>query len=120
MELIAIETPGKTIIAELIEDKETEVVVKNPAGLYTQPSQNQQLVVQLFPILFNEILQKDNVTDGTTWTFSKVGVGISKGCTFYENLVNQYKQIFNPSPIIQPQSNIAAPGGDNIIKLFDD
>lgn len=106
---VIIDNVGRYVIGSLVgEDAET-LTLKTPVILHVQPNpQNGQLQVQTIPLLFNEFIGDKNTN---VWTFSKKSIAISEA-TLDERLVSQYNAIANPSPIIQPQTEV--------IKLFDD
>lgn len=114
-QLVTLKTPGETIIGELVNiNPGVEVVIKNPANLFLQPSGNGQLSVQLLPMIFGELVDPSGREDSVKFTFSLVGAGYSDSIVYEEKLVEQYERIFNPTKIITP------PNAGKIVQLFDD
>jgi hypothetical protein len=112
--LVVFKNQSETIIGELISRTENNVQVKNPASIFIQPTQTGQLTVQVFPVFFGELLDSSKRSEGTVWTYSLIGGGIGEDIALDEKLISQYTKIFNPSPIIVPESS------NKIVKLFDD
>lgn len=105
---------GSIIVGELTEPAgETSVSLKNPATLFIQPTQTGQLNVQLFPMIFGELLSAESRKAGTVWSFATASNAVATELELDEKLISQYTRIFNPSPIITP-------GSPEVIKLFDD
>jgi hypothetical protein len=107
---------GHNIIGELVSEDEKTVVLRSPAVLYAQPNQNNQLQVQLFPVLFKEFLSGATKDKGAAFTYLKSRI-VETDAELDEKLVQQYKVMFNA----QPGGNASAPTSDNeVIKLFDE
>jgi hypothetical protein len=104
---------GSIILGELVDASSSDIQLKNPATLFIQPTQNGQLNVQLFPMIFGELLSAESKKQGTVWSFAKASNAVASNLELDEKLISQYTRIFNPSPIITP-------GTPEVIKLFDD
>jgi hypothetical protein len=104
---------GSIILGELAGETANDIQLTNPATLFIQPTQNGQLNVQLFPMIFGELLSAESKKKGTVWSFAKASNAVATSIELDEKLISQYTRIFNPSPIITPNSG-------EVIKLFDD
>lgn len=104
---------GNIILGELVSTDAANVSLKNPATLFIQPTQTGQLNVQLFPMIFGELLSTESRKTGTVWSFATASNAVATEIELDEKLISQYTRIFNPSPIITP-------GSPEVIKLFDD
>lgn len=108
----------KSIIGQLVSENTKTLVVRNPASVHLQPTQDGQIQVQLFPVWFSELLSNDQRDTGTEWSFSKNTITVSnKPIELDDRLVQQYNRTFGlvPEPkIVTPNDN------DKVIKLFDD
>ena len=105
---------GRTIIAEKVEDTDTQLVVKNPAIIHVQPTQQGQLNVQTIPLFFREFISDKNKNAGTVWKFNKTNIVIGVDIENDARLLEQYEKLF---------SNITTTASTNnqkVIKLFDE
>ena len=108
----------KSIIGQLVSENTKTLVVRNPASVHLQPTQDGQIQVQLFPVWFSELLSANQRDTGTEWSFSKNTITVSnKPIELDDRLVQQYNRTFG----LVPESKIVTPGdNDKVIKLFDD
>lgn len=108
----------KSIIGQLVSENTKALVVRNPASVHLQPTQDGQIQVQLFPVWFSELLSNDQRDTGTEWSFSKNTITVSnKPIELDDRLVQQYNRTFG----LVPESKIVTPNdNDKVIKLFDD
>jgi hypothetical protein len=107
---------GHNIVGELVEENDKTIVLRNPAVLFAQPNQNNQLQVQLFPVLFKEFLSGAGREKGASFTYSKDRI-VETDADLDEKLVQQYKAMFTA----QPGGSAGAPANDSeVIKLFDE
>lgn len=114
-QIVAIkDASGSIILGEFTKETDQFIWIKNPATLFIQPTATGQLNVQLFPMVFGELLSTDSRKDGTVWKFSTASNAAATELEFDAKLLDQYSRIFNPSPIITPQNS------GEVIKLFDD
>lgn len=108
---------GQSIVGELVEEKGSNLHVKNPAILHVQPGQNGQLQVQLIPLLFKEFVAADKRNDGVIFTFNKNNI-VTCDASLDARIEEQYSRITSNVPAASPR------GGDAkespVIKLFDD
>jgi hypothetical protein len=105
---------GRTIIGKLVSETSSELVVKNPAVLFIQPTEANRLSVQLFEYFFKDLVSPANRENGTEWKFSKSGISIATDLELDEKLIQRYDNLFTTSKIITPGNS----GG--VVKLFDD
>lgn len=114
-QIVAIkDASGSIVLGEFSSEADGFIFIKNPATLFIQPTATGQLNVQLFPMVFGELLSTDSRKDGTVWKFATASNAVATELEFDAKLMEQYTRIFNPSPIITPQNS------GEVIKLFDD
>lgn len=108
----------RSIIGQLISENTKALVVRNPASVHLQPTQDGQIQVQLFPVWFSELLSADQRDTGTEWVFNKSDITVSnKPVELDDRLVQQYNRTFG----LVPESKIVTPNNsDKVIKLFDE
>jgi hypothetical protein len=111
--ILFIDPVGFTIVAEKVKVDKDSVVVKNPAVLQAAPNQQNQLQVQLLPVLFKEFLTPDSRGDGVTFTYPKNRVVLSDA-KLEERLLGQYQSIAGG---VNPQKTASK---DEVVKLFDE
>jgi hypothetical protein len=95
---VIIDQIGRTILG--VEESQTasEITLSNPIILHFQPSQNGQLELQVFPLFFFELLDKDK-RGQNSWTFNKNSVAVSN-VELNADILARYAQINTPpSPI---------------------
>jgi hypothetical protein len=106
---------GHTIIGELVEENENTLVLRSPAILHAMPNQQNQLQVQLFPVIFKEFLAGESKKTGAKFTYKKCRI-VETDLELDDKLVQQYKVMFTGDA-----AGAAAPSGDTeVIKLFDE
>lgn len=116
MEIILFVDPvGFTIVAEKVKVSDKEVVVKNPAVLQAAPNQQNQLQVQLLPVLFKEFLVQEDRKEGVTFTYPKNRVVMSDA-KLEERLIGQYLSISGGGPAQNNQNG----SSNDVVKLFDE
>ena len=108
----------KSIIGQLVSENTKTLVVRNPASVHLQPTQDGQIQVQLFPVWFSELLSANQRDTGTEWSFNKNSITVSnKPIELDDRLVQQYNRTFG----LVPESKIVTPdNSDKVIKLFDE
>jgi hypothetical protein len=108
----------RSIIGQLVSENTKTLVVRNPASVHLQPTQDGQIQVQLFPVWFSELLSSDQRDTGTEWIFNKSDITVSnKPIELDERLLQQYNRTFG----LVPESKIVTPdNSDKVIKLFDE
>jgi len=105
---------GRTIIAEQVEDTAAQLVVKNPAIIHVQPTQQGQLNVQTIPLFFREFISDKHKNTGTTWKFNKTNIVIGVNIENDARLLEQYEKLFSAVPATASADN------QKVIKLFDE
>lgn len=110
---------GRTVLGELVEQTDTQLVVKNPAIIHVVPNQQTgQISVQLLPFFFKEFTKSSDAKG--TWRFNLDNITLSEDIELDDKLVDQYGSMY--SPIINPSVEPVVPGGSQpeVVKLFDD
>jgi hypothetical protein len=107
---------GHNVLGELVEETDSKIVLKNPAILIAQPNQNNQLQVQLFPIIFKEFLGGKSKEDGAKFIYNKDKV-VDTEIELDEKLEQQYKLMFSGAA---PGSTTQGSSDSEVIKLFDE
>lgn len=105
---------GFSIIGEEVSSDENKLVVKNPAVLQASPNQQNQLQVQLLPILFKEFVDSSVRSKGVTFTYNKNRVVMSDA-DLDQRLKQQYDQMFSDAPVATDTKP-----SEEVIKLFDE
>jgi hypothetical protein len=106
---------GHNIIGEVVEDSDSKLVIRNAAILHAAPNQNNQLQVQLFPLIFKEFLSGESKKEGAKFIYNKARI-VDTELELDDKLVQQYKMMFS-----EQGSPAAAPSGETeVIKLFDE
>jgi hypothetical protein len=107
---------GHTIVGELVEENDNQIVLRSPAILIAQPNQSNQLQVQLFPVIFKEFLTGDSKKDGAKFIYNKSRI-VDTVLELDDKLTQQYKMMFlqdTPAPTGEGSSET------EVIKLFDE
>tara|TARA_R110002050_G_scaffold6130_7_gene25972 strand:- start:734 stop:1117 length:384 start_codon:yes stop_codon:yes gene_type:complete len=119
---VFVDSVGRTVLGEVVEQSKQVLTVKNPAIVHVQPNaQTGQISVQLIPFFFKEFL-KDPQGGTTSWDFLKENITLANDIDLDERLLTQYKNMYS---VIQTpggaSGSIDTPGADApVIKLFDD
>jgi len=108
---------GFTVVGEKVEATETHLKVKNPAVLQAAPNQQNQLQVQLVPVLFKEFLDSAEKDKGVVFSYPINRVVLSDAA-LDSRLITQYKNLLNPSQQAVGSSKESA--DPEVIKLFDE
>lgn len=141
--VVFLDTIGRTIIAERIDENDISLRVQNPAVVNIVPQQvadpntgqqMQRMALQLFPLFFREFLAAKD--EPVKFTYNKNNITMSDGDIALDFKVGiQYEQLFSsvgelnvaPGPVApvapSPQApvvNASENKDDNVIKLFDD
>lgn len=108
---------GRTLLGEFVEDVDNgnSFIVRNPAIIHVQPTQQGQLNVQTIPLYFRDFVSQKNKDEGTKWKFHYASVVVGLNIENDERLVKQYQALFADAPLIQPASSDA-----KVVKLFDE
>jgi hypothetical protein len=111
--ILFIDHVGFNIVGEKVSESDKTITVKNPAVLQAAPNQQNQLQVQLLPVLFKEFLDTSNRDKGVSFTYNKDKIVISDA-TLDSRLKQQYTQMFGGG------NTPEAATGNDVIKLFDE
>ena len=123
------DTVGRTLIAELVNEADDTITVKNPVIVHIVPNQQSgQMALQLLPAFFKEFLADRN--QDTEWTYKKDNITLSNNPELDFRLKSQYQAMFSaidipdqtvvtPAEAVQEaqQGNQEQP--DNVVNLFD-
>lgn len=107
---------GHNILGELVEQTDKKITLRNPAILIAQPNQNNQLQVQLFPVLFKEFLGGKSKEVGADFTYNAENV-VDSNVELDEKLSQQYISMFAGG---MNTGTTAASNDSEVIKLFDE
>jgi len=108
---------GRTILGEEVKTEKNFLLIKNPAIIHVQPTQQGQLNVQTIPLYFREFVGEKAKTDGTVWKFNLDTVVLGVDIDNDPRLIDQYNKIFT-APLAT--TGTTAPKSDKVIKLFDE
>lgn len=111
--ILFIDHVGFNVVGEKVSETEKFVNIKNPAVLQASPNQQNQLQVQLLPVLFKEFLDTSNRDDGITFSYPKDKIVISNA-VLESRLKQQYIQMFTTVAIPNTSKE------PDVIKLFDE
>jgi hypothetical protein len=105
---------GRTTLGEHVGDIDNGAafLVKNPAIIHVQPTQQGQLNVQTIPLYFREFVGDRNKTEGTVWKYSYATVVLGTNIENDARLIEQYTKLFSEAP--------AATAEPSVVKLFDE
>jgi len=109
---------GQTILTEVLSEDKNTLKAKNPAVLFVQPNQANQLQVQLIPVFFREFVKQDKRKDGVVFTYNKDSI-VTSEIELDEKIVEQYERIFSNAPAPASTASNKAEKSP-VIKLFDD
>ena len=111
-----IDSVGRVIVGQTVKSQSKTIMkIKEPAVVNVQVNQeNGQISVQLLPFLFREFVKPDIQKDGVVWDFNKSTVVTSDNLDLEENIINQYKNIFQRPPAPTPSES------PEVVKLFDE
>jgi len=106
---------GRTIIAESAGDVDNgaSFLVKNPAVIHVQPTQQGQLNVQTIPLYFREFIGEKSKENGTTWKYHYANVVFGVDVDNDPRLIDQYNRLWSApteAPTAEPK----------VVKLFDE
>ena len=107
---------GRTMVGELVQDTESQIIVKNPAIIHVQPTPNGQLNVQTIPLFFREFVGPKNKVEGTQWAFNKTQIVMGLNIENDTRLLQQYTAVF----AAQPTPVSTTTGEPKVVKLFDE
>ena len=115
MEIILfIDQVGFTVVGEKIEQNDKTIKIKNPAVLQAAPNQQNQLQVQLLPVLFREFLDEAQRAKGAVFTYNLDKIVLSD-VVLDSRLRGQYEGMF-----AAPTASATGGNSNDVIKLFDE
>lgn len=106
---------GRTVIGIFAGNTEdgSSFLVKNPAIIHVQPTQQGQLNVQTIPLYFREFVGEKAKEVGTTWKYHYANVVLGVEVDNDPRLLDQYNRLFEAAP--------SAPSSEpSVVKLFDE
>lgn len=105
---------GRTIIGENAGDVDSgaSFLVKNPAIIHVQPTQQGQLNVQTIPLYFREFVGDKSKENGTTWKYHYANVVFGVDVDNDPRLTDQYSKLFT--------APVAVANDPQVVKLFDE
>lgn len=106
---------GHTIIGEVVEENNDVLTLVNPAILHAMPNQQNQLQVQLFPLIFKEFLAGESKKSGAKFFYNKKRI-VDTELELDDKLVQQYKIMF----AADSANGAAASSDSDVVKLFDE
>ena len=111
-----IDSVGRVIVGQTVKSQSKTIMkIKEPAVVNVQVNQeNGQISVQLLPFLFREFVKPDIQKDGVVWDFNRSTIVTSENLDLEENIINQYKNIFQREPSPAPSES------PEVVKLFDE
>ena len=106
---------GRTVIGIFAGDTAdgSSFLVKNPAIIHVQPTQQGQLNVQTIPLYFREFVGEKAKESGTTWKYHYANVVLGVEIDNDPRLLDQYTKLF-AAPIAAPTAEPA------VVRLFDE
>lgn len=99
---VIIDKIGRFILGVETENTETTLTLRNPIILHFQPSNTGQLELQVYPLFFFELLDKEKRTQNS-WTYGKSSIVVSD-VELNPEILARYSQINTPTSV-QPQNN---------------
>lgn len=100
---VIMDNVGRHILGVLESETDEQLVIQNPIIIHLQPSANGQLELQMFPLFFFELLNKDK-RDKNSWTYYKKNI-VDSNVTINDDIISRYGQINSPPSIIQKPNN---------------
>ena len=120
---VFLDSVGRTILGEKVNEDEKNVSIKNPAVIHIMPNQQTgQLQLQILPLFFKEFLADKDA--GSVWKYNKNNITEAADIVLDFKIETQYKQIYAPGnwhAASAPQQ--PTQGQDNkpeVVKLFDE
>jgi hypothetical protein len=113
---------SELLVATVVSEDDTTIVVKDVAFLGIG-GQNGQVNINFIPIEMLSLQPPVNIRNLLANPTQDLHVPINKASVLFwnlelsDNVVTNYKQLTNKSPIITPDKSIVKPD-DNIVKLF--
>lgn len=99
--ILIVDQIGRNIAGTVVDETDTTVTLHNPTIVHFQPTQGGQLELQLFPLFFFELVDKD-ARDSMAWTYNKSAIAISN-VKLAENIVSKLDEINRPKVEASPK-----------------
>lgn len=91
---VIIDQMGRVLLGVEVDQDESTLTLNNPIILHFQPAQNGQLELQVYPLFFFELLDKEKRSQND-WIFNKASVAISN-VELNSDILARYEQINTP------------------------
>lgn len=101
---VIIDQIGRTILGEQQGETDTTLTLYNPIILHFQPSQNGQLELQVFPLFFFELLDKEK-REQNSWVFNKSSITISD-VELNSDILTRYTAINTPPAPVEKNPKV--------------
>lgn len=101
---VIIDQIGRIILGEQSGETDSTLTLGNPIILHFQPSQNGQLELQVFPLFFFELLDKEKRSQNE-WTFNKSSITISN-VELNADILARYSAINTPPAPIEKNPKV--------------
>lgn len=113
---VFLDTIGRTIVGQIVEETTTEVSVQDPLLVLVQPRPDTgQLQMQLVPLFFKEFCEDPSPV---IWSYKKNNITTPTKIALSSQFVSQYKQAITPqAPATESQTGTQEP---KVVKLFDE
>ena len=123
--IVFLDTVGRTILGELLNENEQTTNVVNPVILNVVPVEGGRMTVQLYPLFFREFLA-DKAED-VSFTYQNSSIVKTNISAVDFRLLAQYAQLFNknnafisPGEISQQQPAPNQQTNNTVVNLFDE
>jgi hypothetical protein len=123
--IVFLDTVGRTILGELLNENEQTTTVVNPVILNVVPVEGGRMTVQLYPLFFREFLA-DKAED-VSFTYQNSSIVKTNISAVDFRLLAQYAQLFNknnafvsPGEIPQQQPAPNQQTNNTVVNLFDE
>lgn len=106
---------GRIIVGTVLSETEDELNVQSPAVVHIQPNpQNQQLQLQILPLIFRELLATNS--QSPTFSYKKKNITPISEANFAPQFYAQYASVIQASTPSQVSSEDPQ---SNVVELFD-
>jgi len=116
-----VDTSGRVLIGDFVREEDGHYVVKNPFMLHLQPQDNQQMGLQLFPVLFGVLVHPEDKPNGVEFKYPVNSIAVSDvklNPVFIQDYEKVVEEQMALKPIPQPVAEEKA-DGPVLQKLFD-
>ena len=117
---VLVDSVGRTIVGNFKKSDTKYINVGNPAIVNIDIRQDTgQIAVQLVPYIFREFISMDQRDGELVWKFPRNTVTVSDDLVVDPALINQYGNVYKPTPTDQPATTPPPVEGGSI-KVFDE